>query len=108
MQWGEQLAQFFDSFFGTTTFGYLWFALLALWGGTASYISRIRKSQMPFSLMELIGEWTIAGFAGMVTMYMCIEMKISPPATAALVGISGHMGGRAIGMLEHYFTRMKP
>jgi hypothetical protein len=83
-----------------TSFGFLWFMMLAVWGGTASYITRIKKSQAAFSLAELIGEWTVSAFAGVMTAYICYEMGFSFYATAALAGVSGHMGGKAITLVE--------
>lgn len=83
-----------------TSFGFLWFALLAVWGGTVSYIRRLKKSQVAFSFMELIGEWTVSAFAGVMTAYLCYELSFSFYATAALTGIAGHMGGRMISILE--------
>lgn len=91
--------------------GYLWFVFMAIWGGTASYISRVRKTKKPFSLVELVGEWAISGFAGLITAYLCAEMGMSFYVTAALTGISGHMGGRAIFIIENwiqYRLRWKP
>jgi hypothetical protein len=88
--------------------GYLWFVLLALWGGTVSYISRVRKNKTPFSLVELLGEWTISGFAGLITAYICAEMEFSFYVTAALTGICGHMGGRAIFILENWAQSKLP
>ena len=85
-----------------TGVGFVWFLLLAAWGGTASYISRIKKMQTRFSIMELVGEWTISAFAGVVTAFICYEMQFSFYATAALAGIAGHMGGRAIALLENF------
>ena len=47
--------------------GYLWMVILALWGGTASYLSRLKQNQaLTFSLAELAGEWAISGFAGLL------------------------------------------
>lgn len=83
--------------------GYLWFFVLALWGGTVSYINRVRKMKTAFSLVELIGEWSISGFVGLITAYICAEMGFSFYMTAALTGIAGHMGGRAIFILEKWF-----
>lgn len=80
---------------------YLWFVFLALWGGTASYISRLKKTGAGLSLVELIGEWTISGFAGMMTAYVCQSMSLNYFATAGLVGVAGHMGGRAIFIAEN-------
>lgn len=88
------------AFLGATGLGFVWFFLIAVWGGTASYLARIRKSQAPFSIMELVGEWTVSAFAGIITAFICYEMQLSFYVTAALAGIAGHMGGRAIALLE--------
>lgn len=85
---------------GATGLGFIWFFLIAMWGGTASYVSRLRKSKAPFSIMELIGEWAVSAFAGIITAFVCYEMNLSFYATAALAGIAGHMGGRAIALIE--------
>lgn len=88
------------------TFGsYIWILMLAFWGGTASYISRIRRNKLPFSIIELIGEWCISGFAGVVMMYICLDLSMSTPITAVATGIAGHMGGRAIYLIEIWFTK---
>lgn len=83
--------------------GYIWFVLLALWGGTANYVNRIRRAKTAFSFVELVGEWTISGFAGLITAYVCAYMGMDFYMTAALAGISGHMGGRSIFIMEKYF-----
>ena len=82
--------------------GYLWFVLLAVWGGTVSYISRIRRGNFTFSFVELVGEWTISAFAGVMTALICQEMEFSLLLTSAFAGMSGHMGGRAVYMLEGF------
>lgn len=84
---------------------YIALFVLALWGGTASYINRIRKDNVKFSAVELIGEWAISGFAGVITALICNELGYSFYITAALAGIAGHMGGRAVHMLEQFFMR---
>jgi len=82
--------------------GYFWFIILAMWGGTASYISRLKRSKCPFSIIELVGEWFISGFVGVITAYMCHSLGFDFYKTAALVGISGHLGGRGMYMVENY------
>ena len=82
---------------------YLWFLVLAIWGGTASYVTRIKKNKVAFSIMELIGEWTVSGFVGMVTALLCFKAGFDFYFTAAGAGIAGHMGGRAAGLLENWF-----
>lgn len=86
-----------------TGIGYLWFIMLALWGGTVNYLSRLKQGAVEsFSFIELIGEWTISGFAGLLTAYICVEFEMSWTMTAFFTGVSGHLGGRAIYMLENY------
>ncbi len=86
-----------------TGLGYFWFVLLAIWGGTANYISRVRKEGMKFSIIELVGEWSISGFAGVITALVCQAMEVNMLMSYALVGIAGHAGGRAIFVFESAF-----
>jgi len=79
---------------------YVGLIALALWGGTASHLSRMKRMGIPFSLAELVGEWVICGFAGMLTLLICESYGINFAMTGALTGISGHMGGRAIFMIQ--------
>lgn len=88
--------------------GWVWFVLLAMWGGTANYVSRIRKNGMKFSVIELIGEWTISGFAGLVTGFICIHYELPMYLTFALVAISGHAGGKTIHALEELYQSKLP
>lgn len=88
-----------------TGIGWIWFIFLAMWGGTANYISRIKKDGMKFSTVELIGEWAISGFAGLVTGFICLEYNLSLYMTFALVAIAGHAGGRTIFILESIWQK---
>jgi hypothetical protein len=92
-------------FIKDTGLNYLWFVALAIWGGTSSYLSRIKRDKLPFSMIELMGEWFISGFAGIITSYMCYSLGWDFYLTAAATGIAGHMGGRAIYLMESYFAR---
>jgi hypothetical protein len=80
---------------------YIWVIGLSAWGGIAGYIRRVKtKNPAHFSLAELVGEVCISGFVGVLTFYFCESAKINPILAAALVGISGHMGSRALYFLE--------
>jgi hypothetical protein len=79
---------------------YGWFLVMAFWGGTANYLSRREQDKTPFSLVELLGEWSISGFAGIITAYICTDIGLSFALTSAAAGIGGHMGGRAIYIIE--------
>lgn len=86
--------------------GYLWLVILALWGGTANYIARLRANNgMTFSLAEWVGELAISGFAGLLMAYLCTEMHMSWYLTAVATGITGHMGGRGLFMIEAAIRR---
>ena len=63
---GPLLDKLYD-FVAASGLGFLWFAIIAVWGGTANYIARIKQSKANFNLFELVGEWTISAFAGIVT-----------------------------------------
>lgn len=83
--------------------GYILFCVLAAWGGTVNYIRRVKSNETKFNIYELVGEWAISAFAGIVTALVCQEMNISPLMTYALVAISGHLGGRSIDAFENLF-----
>lgn len=80
--------------------GYLWFVLLALWGGTVSYIGRMKRDDKSFKALELLGELVISSFAGLITAYGATELGFSFTLTCALAGVAGHMGGKAIKLIE--------
>lgn len=89
--------------YGWLTYG--WVIMLSAWGGAVSWIRKVRRGDArPWNLAELIGELAIAGFVGVLTFWLAEAAAIDPLITAALVGISGHMGSRAIFALERMFT----
>lgn len=87
-----------------TTYGlltYLWVIGLSAWGGLVSFYRRVKAGESSFTnLFEVIGEIVTSAFAGLITFWLCEAAGFQPLITAALVGISGHMGSRAIWQLE--------
>lgn len=80
---------------------YAWVAILSAWGGAVNWIRNRRTGRArPFNFMEMIGELITSAFAGVLTFWLCEASGIQPLITAALIGISGHMGSRAINQLE--------
>jgi hypothetical protein len=74
---------------------------LALFGGIASWWAKVRKGTVAFhNLQALIGELTISAFAGVMVFLICEYMNLAPTLTAAIVGMAGHMGNRAISFVE--------
>ena len=85
---------------------YAWVCALALWGGIVNYRTRVKQGYIEkFSLMELAGEMSTSAFAGVMAFYICEAGSFPQVATAAIVGVSGHMGGRAIFLVEQFIKR---
>lgn len=80
---------------------YGWVLLLSAWGGAVSFWRKIKSGKArPFNIMEFVGELFTSAFAGVLTFWLCQAANIDGLVTAALVGISGHMGSRAIAQVE--------
>lgn len=87
-----------SSFSGWLTL--VWVIGISVWGGTVSYLHKVNKHSLHFSLFKLAAELITAAFVGVITYLLCQASNISMPITAALVGISGHMGTRALFLIE--------
>lgn len=80
---------------------WLFVLALALFGGMASWWAKVRKGELAVhNLSALIGELAISAFVGVIAFFGCEYMNFAPLLTAAIVGISGNMGARALTMFE--------
>ena len=85
---------------------YGWVILLSIWGGVVHNIRKVREgTSNRFSISELIGDVVTSGFAGIITFYLCEAAGTPSFITAAMVGISGHMGARALFLLEELLRK---
>lgn len=85
---------------------YAWVFGLAMLGGAASFVRRVRSGQAKYSnIIELIGELVVSAFAGLVTFFLCQSAGFDEMLTAAFIAISGHMGTRIIFMFEFYLVK---
>ena len=88
---------------------YGWVFALAILGGIVSFMRKLQAGNARiFNLVEFIGEIVTSAFAGVLTFWMCEHASLSPLVTAAFVGISGHMGSRALFMFEEYLQAKFP
>ena len=88
---------------------YGWVFALAILGGVVSFMRKMQAGHTRvFNLIEFIGEIVTSAFAGVLTFWMCEHSGLSPLVTAAFVGISGHMGSRAIFMAEGWLAKQFP
>lgn len=86
---------------------YLWVIALAAWGGAVSFINKVKSGDArACNITEFIGEIVTSGFVGMITFWLCESASFNPLITAALVGITGHMGSRAMFHLEIFGSKV--
>ena len=73
----------------------------ALLGGLVSWAAKVKAGTVSaWNLMSLIGELCTSAFAGLLCFWICESLNFAPLMTAALVGVAGHMGTRAITAFE--------
>lgn len=70
-------------------------------GGIVSYLNRIEKGGIAFSFFRLSIEIITSGFVGIISFMLCDYAELEWSATAAIVAISGHMGTRALFLIEN-------
>lgn len=71
---------------------YAWMIGLAVWGGMVRYFQRINAGHDCFRWFAFGGEIIASGFFGIITFYLAKSADIDSLVTAAMVGVSGHMG----------------
>ena len=79
--------------------------LLAALGGAIQYLNKIDRNGTAFSFVKLLIEVGTSGFVGIISFELCDAAGFSWQITAALVAISGHMGARAIVLIENQVIR---
>lgn len=79
---------------------------VALLGGFVSWYAKVRKGELPaWSLNHLVGELSTSALAGLLCFWLCEWADFHPLLTAALAGIAGHAGTRALTFLEEYASK---
>jgi hypothetical protein len=85
---------------------YVWVFVWSAFGGIVSFIQKVKAGHARvFNLAEFVGELCTSAFVGLLTFWLCQSQGISPLNTAIAVSISGHMGTRALFMLEKNLER---
>lgn len=88
---------------------YAWVFALAILGGVVSFMRKVQAGHTKvFNLVEFFGEIVTSAFAGVIAFWLCENASFSPLITASIVGISGHMGSRAIFLLEGWLAKQFP
>jgi len=80
---------------------YVWVLVLSMLGGT---VRTLTNMQMGMTWRDLARRWAVdmvvSAFIGVITFFLCEYAHLEPVLTAAFVGISAHMGTRAIIFVE--------
>ena len=84
---------------------YAWVVGLSVFAGISSYVMKLRKGMCKPSVAELIGEIVISAFVGVITFFLCESVDVPPIGSAAIIGVSSHMGSRAIMLFENSLTK---
>lgn len=79
---------------------------LAILGGLVSFYAKVKAGHVAaWNLMHLIGELATSAFAGLISFWLAEAAGMPPLVTICVVGISGHMGARAITAFERWAAR---
>ena len=88
---------------------YAWVFILAILGGVVNFMRKLQEGHArAFNIIEFIGELVTSAFAGVITFWLCEHAQLPALVTAALVGVSGHAGSRAIFMFEEFLKNKFP
>jgi hypothetical protein len=85
------------------TVQYFLVALLGAIGGLVSvlqeFFEQIGKC-WKCAIARAIVSMVTSGFCGVLAFWLCESLSVKPLMTAFVIGISGHMGGRALKVVE--------
>lgn len=85
---------------------YLWVFGLSILGGTVRTLTNLK---MGMTYKDVLRRWAVdvivSAFIGVLTFFLCEYANLSQLLTAAFVGISAHMGTRAIVILEEFLYK---
>lgn len=83
---------------------HLWMIVLALWGGTVSYLASIKKEGTKFQVLEYIARMVTSGFSGLLFGYVGLTIGDGVFLAFLLAGMGGHAGAAALLLLEKWLS----
>jgi hypothetical protein len=88
-----------------TLLTWAWVIGLSLLGGFVSFYQKLKAGHVrAWNFTEFIGEMATSALVGIITFKFCQWQGYSADLTAALVGITSHMGSRALFKAEAKFS----
>jgi len=80
---------------------YFWVVSLSSLGGFISFLDKLgRRKITRYRALRLLQEISVAAFTGIIVFFICEWANLSQLITAAFVAVSGHMGNRALLLIE--------
>lgn len=93
--------------FNYTIITYGWVFMLSMWGGVVSFFQKVKDGKTRASnIMEFFGELSTSAFVGLATFYLCEYSSLDRLLTAVFVAVSGHMGTKAVYLLEMFAEKV--
>lgn len=74
--------------------------LFALWGGLSNYVVSIRHGKRRFNIYELLGEFVVSGFSGLMVFTMCKAYAVPLDPAVFLSGLGGHYGNKTVYIIQ--------
>lgn len=87
------------------SFQYIWVIAMSIWGGIIKYLSILNHGKLTFKISCFLSEIFISSFAGIIAFLFCESANINHLYSAALIGVTGHMGSRAIFIIEGWLVK---
>lgn len=85
---------------------YLWVLVVSGVGGFVHFVQKVRQGEArAFNFTEFVGELVTSGFVGVLTFWICEWGGVNQMLSAVFIGITGHMGSRAMFIAEKVAQR---
>jgi CHASE2 domain-containing sensor protein len=82
-----------------------WVVCLSLLGGFVSFYQKLKAGHVrAWNFTEFVGELATSALVGIITFKLCQWQGFNPDLAPALVGITSHMGSRALFRAEAKFS----
>lgn len=79
---------------------------IALLGGLVAWHRKVKRGAVQFAnLKAMVGELCTSAFAGLLAFWACRYIGLHPALEAAVVGMAGHMGAKALDWAEDVLLR---